>query len=107
MVNTITTEELEDMKENDEEFVLLDVLGEDHFADGHIPDAVNIPLDRLAHEVIDRFEKDERIVVYCKDIDCEASPKAAEKLEKLGFENVLDYEVGLEGWKESGNEVEA
>lgn len=107
MVETITTEELEEMRQNGEEFVLLDVLGEDHFEDGHIPGAVNIPLDRLAHEALDSFEKDQRIVVYCKDTDCQASPKAAEKLEKLGFENVLDYEVGLEGWKESGNEVEA
>ncbi|MFB6190252.1 MAG: rhodanese-like domain-containing protein [Candidatus Nanohaloarchaea archaeon] len=105
MVETVSTEELEELKENNEDFVLLDVLGEDHFEDGHIPGAVNIPLDRIAHEARDRFDEDDTLVVYCKDTDCEASPKAAKKLEKLGFENVLDYEVGLKGWKEAGNET--
>ncbi|MFB6191290.1 MAG: rhodanese-like domain-containing protein [Candidatus Nanohaloarchaea archaeon] len=106
MVDTVTTEELEDMRENDEDFTLVDVLSEDHFEDGHIPGAVNIPLDRIAHEARDRFDEDDTLVVYCKDTDCGASPKAAQKLEALGFENVLDYEVGLKGWEDAGNQVE-
>ncbi|PSH01226.1 MAG: rhodanese-like domain-containing protein, partial [Nanohaloarchaea archaeon QH_8_44_6] len=27
------------------------------------------------------------------------------KLESLGFTNVVDYEVGLKGWKEAGRET--
>lgn len=107
MVDTVSTEELEQMMENSEEFTLVDVLGEEHFEEGHIPGAVNIPLDRIAHQARERFDEDDTLVVYCKDEECAASPKAAQKLEALGFENVLDYEAGLKGWEEAGNEVES
>lgn len=105
-METVSTEELEQKFENDE-FVLIDVLSEEHFEDEHIKGAVNIPLDQIASTALDRFEKDQDVVVYCKDLDCSASPKAAKKLEKLGFEDVKDYEVGLEGWKGAGNDTEA
>jgi rhodanese-related sulfurtransferase len=86
---------------------LIDVLSEEHFEEEHIPGAINIPLDRIASEAIEKFDKDEEIVVYCKDEDCGASPKAAEKLEKLGFRNVKDFEGGLKTWKEAGNEIQS
>ncbi len=98
----ISTEQLESMRE-DHEVNLVDVLSEEHYEDEHIEGAINIPLDEIASKAIERFDKDEEIVVYCKDTECSASPKAAKKLEKLGFENVKDYEVGLKGWKEAGN----
>lgn len=107
MVETITTEELEQKFENDDDFVLIDVLGEDHFEDAHIAGAINIPLDQLGSTALQELEKDDDIVVYCKDKACQASPKAAEKLEKLGFENLKDYEPGLKGWEEAGNRTEA
>lgn len=105
-MDTVSTEQLERMKDNGEEFVLVDVLGEQHFQDEHIPGAVNIPLNQIGSEALKRFEKDEEIVVYCASKSCQASPKAAEKLEKLGFENVKDYEAGLKGWKQTGHEAE-
>lgn len=91
--------------ENNEDFVLVDVLGEDHFEQRHIPGAVNIPLNQIAIEAKERFNEEDEIVVYCRDAECQASPKAAEKLEKLGFENIYDYEVGVKGWGEAGNET--
>jgi len=38
---------------------------------------------------------------------CSASPKAAQKLESIGFQNVKDYDGGLEAWKEAGNPTES
>lgn len=107
MVDTISTSELESRIENSEDFTLVDVLAEDHFEEEHIPDAVNIPLDQIAEEVLDRFDKDDDLVVYCASESCQASPKAAEKLESLGFEDVKDYEPGIKGWKDAGNPVES
>lgn len=93
--------------ENSEDLVVIDVLDEEYFEEEHLPGAVNIPLESIAVEARQRFDEDQEIVVYCKDEMCTASPTAAEKLEKLGFENVYDYEPGTEGWKEAGNEVES
>lgn len=107
MMDTISTEELAEKIENQEEFVLVDVLSEDHFAEGHLPGAINIPLDTIAEEATEQLDRDQEIVVYCASESCQASPKAAKKLEAMGFKNVRDYEPGLKGWKESGHKVEA
>jgi rhodanese-related sulfurtransferase len=42
--------------------------------------------------------KDQMIIVYCANIDCDSSTKAAEKLDEAGFTKVFDYRVGAEGW---------
>lgn len=101
----ISTEELEQMKNSDEDFTLIDVLAEEKYQREHIPDAINIPLENIAIEAKERFDKDENIVVYCSSESCAASPKAAQKLEALGFENVKDYEAGLKGWKDADHET--
>ena len=43
----ITIEKLLEMKANNEKFKLVEVLSEDSYKDGHIPGAINIPLDKL------------------------------------------------------------
>ncbi len=106
-METITTEELAAKIEGKDDFVLVDVLGEDHFAEEHLPGAVNIPLDTIAEEATKQFDRDQEIVVYCASESCQASPKAAEKLEAMGFENVKDYEPGVKGWKQAGHDIEA
>ena len=106
MAESLDVQTLESWKSEGEDFVLIDVLSEEHFEEGHIPGALSIPLDHLGEAVIERLEKHQTIVVYCKDLECGASEKAAEKLEKLGFEDVYDFEGGLKRWEESGNRVE-
>jgi hypothetical protein len=44
--------------------------------------------------------------VYCYDTDCDASPKAARRMEDLGYQTVYDYEAGKVDWKEAGLPVE-
>ena len=51
--------------------------------------------------------KDAQIVVYCAGPTCPQSRLAAEKLLKLGYENVRAYEGGLEEWKAAGWNTEA
>lgn len=45
-------------------------------------------------------------MVYCYDADCTASPKAAERIEALGYRSVYDYEAGKMDWKQAGLPVE-
>lgn len=105
-MESITADELDEMKEDDENLKIVDVLGEEQFEKEHVPGAINIPYERIANEALDRFDKDDRIVVYCKNKACTASPEAAEKLDDLGFKHVYDFENGIEGWKSSGREAE-
>ena len=105
MVTVITPQQLREMYENDEDFVLLDVLAEKYFRKQHIPGALNIQVADIKEVVPKIVRKDRTIVVYCYDIDCGASPQAAKILEQLGYENILDLEEGIVAYKEAGYSV--
>jgi len=106
MYTTITRDELQEMKNKSEDLILIEVLGEKPFKESHIEGAINIPFREIGHKVKEKYPKDQTIVVYCKDKECQASPSAAQKLDKLGFENVYDYEAGKKDWQEAGLPME-
>lgn len=101
-LTTITAQELKQALESEQPPVVINVLERDAYRAKHIPGSVNVPTDE-----IDTVEdlvptKDERIVVYCANADCDASPKAARKLEAMGYTNVEDFETGYAGWINAG-----
>lgn len=51
-------------------------------------------------------DKKALVVTYCAGVKCPASGKLAAKLKKLGYENVLEYSDGMEGWLKAGHAVE-
>ena len=74
----------------------------------HIPGSKNLPVgtEDFEKEVEEMAGgKDKEVVVYCADQECDASPKAARKLEEAGFQNVSDYEGGTDDWKQAGLEL--
>ncbi len=84
------------------------MLGREDFERAHIPGSENVPVDRddFAERVEELVsDKDDTIVVYCASFDCEASPKAARKLDGAGFSNVYDFEGGIKEWMKAGHEV--
>lgn len=90
------------------EAVLVEVLAADKYADFHLPGAVNVPLDDDFEVQIQETipDKSAPVVVYCYDTECQASEKAAQRMEALGYQNVYDYEAGKVDWKEAGLPVE-
>jgi len=106
MYTTITRDKLQEMKRKSEDMILIEVLGEKPFKESHIQGAINIPLKEIGHTVKEKYDKDQEIVVYCKDKECQASPTAAEKLDKLGYDHVYDYEAGKKDWQEAGLPME-
>jgi rhodanese-related sulfurtransferase len=46
-------------------------------------------------------KKNRTFVTYCSNFECEASTIAAQKLDKYGFKNVLEFKGGLEDWKKA------
>ena len=107
MAKTITRDELHSKIERDDDFVLLETLPPKSFANGHLPGARNLPVEevgRRASELIP--SKDSEVVVYCASKSCDASEKAAQKLESLGYTNVYDYLDGKADWKDAGLPLE-
>lgn len=107
-MKTITAEQLNDIMEREDEWVLIDVLPKEHYDKEHIPGAHNIPLetDDFTQQVSEVLDSDQdRVILYCANDACELSPQAARKLERAGFENVTDFEGGIEEWKAAGFET--
>jgi len=97
----ITTDRLRQWRENEEEFLLLNVLDEDAFQREHIPGSINVPLSSpdFTDAVFEHAEgADTIVVVYCSGVECSASGKAAAQLEQAGFSDVHHYEAGMTGW---------
>ncbi len=103
-MQAINRDELKAMENNHEDFVLINVLGADQFNKEHIRTSVNVPVGD--DDFVEQVEtvagnKDRNVVVYCANFDCNASPKAAEKLDAAGFTRVYDYEGGTQDWMEA------
>jgi len=103
-MKAITRDELKKMNETDaRDFVLINVLAPEHFNQQHIRTSVNVPVqsDDFVSQV-ERIagDKNRDVVVDCASFDCDASPRAADKLDQAGFPHVFDYEGGTKDWFE-------
>ncbi|MCH4284848.1 MULTISPECIES: rhodanese-like domain-containing protein [Bacillota] len=74
----------------DDDVLLVDVREIDEFANGHIPDAINVPLSELDQSAEIMLPKDKKLYVYCRS--GQRSTTAKRKLLEMGFEEV--YNVG-------------
>ena len=102
-METVNAEYVQDKLEAGGKVQVVDVLSADSFEEKHIPSSISLPLDSLevqAETVLP--DKKMEIIVYCASADCDASPKAAEKLESMGYTKVKDFAEGLQGWQEAG-----
>lgn len=102
----ITIERLLEMKANDEKFALVDVLSEESYREGHIPGPINLPLEKLESLADSTLNKQDMIVVYCSGYSCQASTKAAIKLQVMGYQKILDFKAGKRGWQHTGLDLE-
>lgn len=74
---------------------LIDVRTPEEFSDGHIPGAINVPLDTLGQRLDAIGPKDAAVVVYCRSGGRSAA--AARQLRGLGFTAVSDL-GGMSAW---------
>lgn len=92
------------------EGVIIDLRKKEHFDKGHIPGAINLPFDQY-----DGFEgqqtefpglsKDKISYVYCYELLCNLSQKAAKKFASLSYP-VKEIKGGFKAWEEHNYPVE-
>ena len=85
-----TMEEVRSDMQNDEDVLLVDVREIDEFSDGHIPDAINVPLNEIEQNAEVMLPKDKILYVYCRS--GQRSGAAVRMLKELGYEQV--YNIG-------------
>ena len=77
-------------------YIILDVRRPDEFAEGHIPNAINIQNEIIGDSEISELpNKDQLILVYCRS--GRRSKEASEKLVALGYTNIVEF-GGIIDW---------
>lgn len=92
---TLTAEEAKARLDEGENVVLLDVRTRGEFDSGHIPGAVCLPNETIKEGLSLPYDREAEILIYCRS--GRRSALAAEKLAKMGYENVADF-GGILDW---------
>lgn len=99
MVDEISADELWEKIRHGEQVQIIDIRSPNEFKQGHIPGAVNIPLNRFAQEV-DKHDWQDTVVIACPI--GESSRQAARLLESYeGItqdSNVINLDGGYREW---------
>ena len=85
--------------------VLVDVRQPKQFDQGHIPGAINIPINKLNYGDI-RLAQAVNIIVYSASVSDMLSRAAAKTLLRLEYQNVYDYRGGLAEWQANHRAIE-
>ncbi len=73
------------------------------YAESHIPNAVNIPLQSLT-ENIDKIPTEKPVVIYCSS--GYRSAIAMTSLRVLGYNNISGFPSSIKGWKAAKEPLE-
>ena len=86
----ISIEEAKHLMTRESGYIILDVRRPDEFAEGHIPNAINIQNEIIGDaEISELPNKDQLILVYCRS--GRRSKEASEKLVALGYTNIVEF----------------
>jgi rhodanese-related sulfurtransferase len=92
------------LKINREDAVVVDVREQGEFGQGHIPNAKHIPVAALEQRAKELEAYKGRPVILCCATGAR-SGSAADKLRKLGFEQVFNLQGGMMAWQQAGQPV--
>lgn len=84
-----------------EDFVLVDVRGDEAWAQGRVQGAVHIPYRDIAERAPREIPAGTPVVVYCWSPGCNAGAKGAVEFAKLGY-SVREMIGGYEYWVREG-----
>jgi rhodanese-related sulfurtransferase len=90
----VSTEEAKQLIDN-KEVIVLDVRTPEEYQEGHIPNAILIPLQELENKLID-LDKEEPYLVVCRSGN--RSAQASEILTSNSFAKIYNMTGGMNNW---------
>ena len=92
----ITADEAQVLMQREQDYLILDVRSPEEYAAGHIPYAINIPMDAFGEEAPKELpDRNQMIFVYCvKGI---RSMNVANRLAHMGYRNIVEM-GGIQDW---------
>ena len=91
------------------EALFVDARQSDFYRIGHIPGAINIPVDdfdQLFPKLSEKILSAVQVISYCDGASCEMSIELTEKLLMAGVDRVAVYTGGIQQWQAEGHPVE-
>jgi Rhodanese-related sulfurtransferase len=97
----LNAKQFNEMIQKEKDVIILDVRTPQEYQEGHISNAINIPVQILGQQLdkLNNF-KDKKILVYCRS--GHRSAIASQILDRAGFKNVYNLKGGIFEWKASG-----
>ncbi len=89
--------------------IIIDARDPNEYDAGHIPGSINLPETGFLEafqEYGESLPREIPLIVYCQGGDCDQSHAVLEQLESFGFEELILYQEGWNGWKEKGYPTE-
>jgi rhodanese-related sulfurtransferase len=84
-------------------FVVVDVREGEDFAKGHIPGAINLPMEKWAS--LQGLQKNKTNIVYCYTQTCHLGANACRLFASKGYP-VMEMEGGFKAWKDAELHIE-
>ena len=81
--------------------VVVDVRGDDAWAQGHLPDAVHLPRADIETRAAALVPRDALVVTYCWGPGCNGATRGALAFARLGY-RVKEMIGGIDGWRRDG-----
>jgi rhodanese-related sulfurtransferase len=107
MSTEITAQELTAKIHEHARFVLVEALPPSYYESGHLPGAINLPLDAIVPQAAELLpDKQTEVIVYCSGPTCQNSHIAERKLTSMGYERVRVFSGGKAEWTQSGRPLE-
>ena len=85
--------------------LFIDARSTEAYKAGHILTALNIPLSGNRSEkilAVEKIQKDQLLVVYCKDEQCNQAERLSGQLNLMGFRNIKIFSPGWLAWQGAG-----
>ncbi len=96
-VRYVSMDEIVQIMNENENYIILDVRTMEEFNQGHIPNAICIPNETINENIINELpNKEQLILIYCRSGN--RSKQATDKLIKLGYINLVEF-GGIIDWK--------
>jgi rhodanese-related sulfurtransferase len=82
--------------------LFVDARSPEEYARGHIPGAINIPVDDFENGVLghmDEIDAAAAIVAYCPSMECSDAVDVADRLREVTQKPIYVFEQGWEAWQ--------
>lgn len=100
---SISSAALHARSDSETALVVIDVRTPAEYASGHIPGAVNIPVDQVAKQIAE-IDAPHGVALYC--VVGPRARKGESALLAAGYEQVFHLEGGLAAWQAAGLPIE-